>query len=154
MQELLHRATWAATSETQATAARSDAAQDDDRVRTQPGRVGQRRRLVDAAPARDGLEVAEVGPAAPCRGALLDEAVDAEGGEPLGLRRVVAHLEADPTGRGEEELRRDVAGDVALARRDERVAAGIVATVRAQPGAPVPSEQGRGVREVVDDHDL
>ena len=133
-----------------------DAAQDDDRVRAEPGGVGERGGLVHAAPAGERLEVAEVAPGCARSAAPSSTRSSMPSAASHSAWRRIDGGPRSPHGRPRRRGTPigDVGGDVLLAGRVERLAAGVVAAIRAQPGAADPADEGRGVRQVVDDHDL
>ena len=105
--------------------------------------IGERTRFSDAAPARHGLEVADVRALLPCAPARLDQAADVELVEPLGLGSIRHQRETGRPCRTPELLAHDVGGDVLRARRLERarrraLVLDMCATSRSAPRSRIP----------------
>src|SRR5579862_21477 len=101
-------------------------------MRAEADGIGERARLSDAAPARYGLEVADVRALLPRAPAGLDQAADVELVQPLGLGSIRHQGEPGRPGRALELLAHDIGGDVLRARRFERRSAPPVRSIRAQ----------------------
>src|SRR5262245_6001398 len=91
-------------------ATRRSTGEDEHPVGAEAGGVDERGALADAAAVADGFEVADVSASVPLAASVVDQVVDAELDQPLGLGEVALEPEARARGGVHEELTRDVGG--------------------------------------------